>query len=150
VENLTNQMEEECYQYFRQIEDLGGVIPAIEAGFFQREIAEASYRYQREIETRERISVGVNEYVMDEPIEIPILAMDAEGEQRERQRLARVRSERDSGRASQCLEALREACQGSENLMPYILDAVNAYCTLGEICGVMREVFGEYQEGPVL
>jgi methylmalonyl-CoA mutase N-terminal domain/subunit len=150
VENLTNQMEEECYQYFRQIEDLGGVIPAIEAGFFQREIAEASYRYQREIETKERISVGVNEYIMDEPIEIPILAMDAEGEQRERQRLARVRSERDSGRASQCLEALREACQGSENLMPYILDAVNAYCTLGEICGVMREVFGEYQEGPVL
>jgi methylmalonyl-CoA mutase N-terminal domain/subunit len=150
VENLTNQMEEECYQYFRQIEDLGGVIPAIEAGFFQREIAEASYRYQREIETKERISVGVNEYIMDEPIEIPILAMDAEGEQRERQRLARLRRERDSGLASQRLEALREACQGSENLMPYILDAVNAYCTLGEICGVMREVFGEYQEGPVL
>jgi len=150
VENLTNQMEEECYHYFRQIEDLGGVIPAIEAGFFQREIAEASYRYQREIETKERISVGVNEYVMDEPIEIPILEMDSEGERRERQRLARVRSERDSGRASQCLEALREACRGSENLMPYILDAVNAYCTLGEICGVMREVFGEYQEGPVI
>jgi len=150
VETLTDQMEEECYHYFRQIEDLGGVIPAIEASFFQREIAEASYRYQREIETRERISVGVNEYVMDEPIEIPILEMDPEGEQRERQRLARVRSERDSGLASQRLEALREACQGSENLMPYILDAVNAYCTLGEICGVMRQVFGEYQEGSVI
>jgi methylmalonyl-CoA mutase N-terminal domain/subunit len=150
VESLTNQMEEECYNYFRQIEDLGGVIPAIEAGFFQREIAEASYRYQREIETRERISVGVNEYVMDEPIEIPILEMDPEGEQRERQRLARVRSERDSGLASQSLNALREACQGSDNLMPRILDAVNAYCTLGEICDVMREVFGEYQEGSVI
>jgi methylmalonyl-CoA mutase N-terminal domain/subunit len=150
VESLTNQMEEECYNYFRQIEDLGGVIPAIEAGFFQREIAEASYRYQREIETRERISVGVNEYVMDEPIEIPILEMDPEGEQRERQRLARVRSERDSGLASQSLNALREACQGSDNLMPRILDAVNAYCTLGEICDVMRDVFGEYQEGSVI
>jgi methylmalonyl-CoA mutase N-terminal domain/subunit len=150
VETLTNQMEEECYHYFRQIEDLGGVIPAIEAGFFQREIAEASYRYQREIETRERISVGVNEYVMDEPIEIPILEMDPEGEQRERQRLARLRRERDSALASQSLSALREACQRSENLMPYILDAVNAYCTLGEICDVMREVFGQYQEGPVI
>jgi methylmalonyl-CoA mutase N-terminal domain/subunit len=150
VETLTNQMEEECYHYFRQIEDLGGVIPAIEAGFFQREIAEASYRYQREIETRERISVGVNECVMDEPIEIPILEMDPEGERRERQRLARLRQERDSGLANQCLNALREACQGSDNLMPYILDAVNAYCTLGEVCDVMREVFGEYQEGPVI
>ena len=150
VETLTNQMEEECYHYFRQIEDLGGVIPAIEAGFFQREIAEASYRYQREIETRERISVGVNECVMDEPIEIPILEMDPEGEQRERQRLARLRRERDSGLANQSLSALREACQGSQNLMPYILDAVNAYCTLGEICDVMRQVFGEYQEGPVI
>jgi len=150
VETLTNQMEEECYHYFRQIEDLGGVIPAIEAGFFQREIAEASYRYQREIETRERISVGVNECVMDEPIEIPILEMDPEGERRERQRLARLRRERDSGLANQCLNALRAACQGSQNLMPYILDAVNAYCTLGEICDVMRQVFGEYQEGPVI
>jgi len=150
VEALTNQMEEECYHYFRQIEDLGGVIPAIETGFFQREIAEASYRYQREIETRERISVGVNEYVMDEPIEIPILEMDPKGEQRERQRLARLRRERDSALASRSLSALRQACQGSENLMPYILDAVNAYCALGEICDVMRQVFGEYQEGPVI
>ncbi|UCH86094.1 MAG: methylmalonyl-CoA mutase family protein [Dehalococcoidia bacterium] len=150
VESLTNQMEEECYNYFRQIEDLGGVIPAIEAGFFQREIAEASYRYQREIETKDRISVGVNEYVMDEPIEIPILEMDPEGERRERERLAHLRRERDSALASQALNALREACQGSENLMPYILDAVNAYCTLGEICDVMREVFGEYQEGSII
>jgi methylmalonyl-CoA mutase N-terminal domain/subunit len=150
VETLTNQMEEECYHYFRQIEDLGGVIPAIEASFFQREIAEASYRYQREIETRERISVGVNEYVMDEPIEIPILEMDPKGEQRERQRLARLRRERDGALVSQSLSALREACQGSQNLMPYILDAVNAYCTLGEICDVMRQVFGGYQEQPVI
>jgi methylmalonyl-CoA mutase N-terminal domain/subunit len=150
VEALTNRMEEECYRYFRQIEDLGGVIPAIEAGFFQREIAEASYRYQREVETKERVIVGVNDYTMDEPIEIPILAMDPAGEQRERQRLARLRQERDKEHADRSLKALRDACQGSENLMPHILEAVNAYCTLGEICDVMREVFGGYQEQPVI
>ncbi len=146
VETLTNQMEEECYQYFRQIEDLGGVLPAIEAGFFQREIAEASFRYQREIEAQERVIVGVNEYVMDEPIEIPILEMDSEGERRHEARLERLRGERDNEQAQRCLEALREACRGTDNLMPPILDAVNAYCTLGEVCGVMREVFGDYQE----
>ena len=146
VETLTDQMEEECYSYFRQIEDLGGVIPAIEAGFLQREIAEASYRYQREIDTKERVIVGVNEYVMDEPLAIPILEMDPEGERRQCQRLARLRSERDNDRANRSLAALRDACGGKENLMPHILEAVNAYCTLGEICGVMREVFGEYQE----
>ncbi|MDP2950328.1 MAG: methylmalonyl-CoA mutase family protein [Chloroflexota bacterium] len=150
VEALTNEMEEECYSYFRQIEDLGGVIPAIEAGFFQREIAGASYRYQREIETRERVIVGVNEYVMEEPIEIPILEMDPEGERRHRARLERTRRERDGGRAKRCLEALREACRGADNLMPYILEAVNAYCTLGEVCGVMRDEFGEYQEVSVV
>jgi len=150
VEALTNEMEEECYSYFRQIEDLGGVIPAIEAGFFQHEIAEASYRYQRQIETHERVIVGVNEYVMEEPIDIPLLEMDPAGERRHRERLERTRRERDNGRAKRCLEALRGACGGSDNLMPYILDAVNAYCTLGEVCGVMREEFGEYQETSVV
>jgi len=87
---------------------------------------------------------------MDEPIEIHILEMDPAGEQRERQRLARLRSERDKEHADRSLRALRDACQGSDNLMPYILDAVNAYCTLGEICDVMREAFGEYQEQPVV
>ena len=140
VETLTDQMEEECYDYFRQIEALGGVIPAIEAGFLQREIADSAYRYQREIDTKERIIVGVNDYVMDEPLGIPILEMDPEGERREYQRLARLRSERDNDRATRSLAALRDACGGKENLMPHILEAVNAYCTLGEICGVMRQV----------
>jgi methylmalonyl-CoA mutase N-terminal domain/subunit len=150
VEALTDQMEEECYAYFRRIEDLGGVIPAIEAGFLQREIADSAYRYQREIETKERTIVGVNEYLMEEPIEIPILEMDPEGERRQRQRLARVRSERDNDRASRSLATLRDACGGRENLMPHILEAVNAYCTLGEVCGVMRQVFGEYQEPSII
>ena len=150
VEALTDQMEEACYSYFRQIEDLGGVIPAVEAGFLQREIADSAYRYQREIDSHERVIVGVNDYVMDEPLGIPILEMDPEGERRECQRLASLRSERDNDRAGRSLAALRDACGGKDNLMPHILEAGNAYCTLGEICGVMRDVFGEYQEPSII
>jgi methylmalonyl-CoA mutase N-terminal domain/subunit len=146
VEHLTNEMERDFYDYLERIEALGGVIPAIEAGFFQREIAEASFRYQREVETGERIIVGVNEYTDERPPDIPILQMDPEGERRHLARLQRVRAERDQVRAADCLTALESACSGSDNLMPYILDAVNAYCTLGEICGVLRKVFGEYRQ----
>jgi len=150
VEALTNRMEKEAYQYFEKIEKLGGVIPAIEQGFFQREIAEAAYRYQHEIDTHQRTIVGVNEYVSEEPLAIPLLQMDPEGERRQLERLARVRRERDNVAVEERLSALRQACQGTENLMPYILDAVRAYCTLGEICGVFREVFGEYREPVIL
>jgi len=150
VEALTNRMEKEADQYFEKIEKLGGVIPAIERGFFQREIAEAAYRYQHEIDTRRRTVVGLNEYVSLEPLTIPILQMDPEGERRQLERLARVRRERDNVAVEERLSALRDAAQGTENLMPYILDAVRAYCTLGEICGVLREVFGEYREPVIL
>jgi methylmalonyl-CoA mutase N-terminal domain/subunit len=150
VEALTNRMEKEAYQYFENIEKLGGVIPAIERGFFQREIAEAAYRYQQEIDTHQRTVVGINEYVSQEPLTIPILEMDPEGERRQLERLARVRRQRDNVAVEERLSALRDACQGTENLMPYILDAVRAYCTLGEICGVLREVFGEYREPVIL
>lgn len=146
VESWTNRLEEEAYEYFDKIEALGGVIPAIEQGFFQREIAASAYRYQREIEERRRIVVGVNEYQMDEPLTIPLLKLDPEGERRQRERLARVRRERDNRLLQQRLAALRRAAKGTENLMPYILDAVRAYGTLGEICDVLREVFGEYRE----
>lgn len=149
VESWTNRLEKEAYEYFDKIEALGGVIPAIEKGFFQREIAASAYRYQREIEERKRIVVGVNEYQMDEPLSIPLLKLDPEGERRQRERLARVRRERDNKLLQQRLEALRRAAKGTENLMPYILDAVRAYGTLGEICDVLREVFGEYRE-PVI
>jgi methylmalonyl-CoA mutase N-terminal domain/subunit len=150
AEALTKESEEEAYAYFHRIEDLGGVIPAIESGFFQREIAEASYRYQREIDSRERVIVGVNEYVLDEPLEIPILQMDAQGEQRQVERLRRLRRERDNREASRCLKAVEKACRDQENVMPYLVDAVNACCTLGEICDVMRDVFGAYQEQSVV
>ncbi len=150
VEALTNRIEAEVYDYFRKIKALGGVIPAIEKGFFQREIAESAYRYQREIDTHRRTIVGVNEYVEDEPIRIPLLKMDPQGYERQVARLERVRRERDNERVGVTLAALREAAQGTENTMPYILDCVRAYATLGEIMGVFREVFGEYREPTII
>ncbi len=150
VEAMTNRMEQETYKYFEKIEALGGVIPAIERGFFQREIAEAAYRYQMEIDTHQRVVVGINELTEDEPIQIPLLQMDPEGYERQVARLERVRRERDSERVSVTLDALRRAAKTTENTMPYILDCVRAYATLGEIMGVFREVFGEYREPTII
>jgi methylmalonyl-CoA mutase N-terminal domain/subunit len=150
VETLTKEMEDEASAYLRRIDDLGGAIPAIEAGFFQREIADASYRYQREVDRRERIIVGVNDYVTDEPIDIPILRMDPSGEGRQVERLRRVRRERDGREAVRCLEALAAACRDGANVMPALLDAARAYCTLGEMCDVMREAFGAYSETAIV
>ncbi|MBK8026622.1 MAG: methylmalonyl-CoA mutase family protein [Chloroflexi bacterium] len=146
VEALTNQTERQVYDYFRRIESLGGVIPALEAGFFQGEIADASYRHQREMDQNERAIVGVNKYVSDEPPAIPILEMDPQGFERQCARLARLRLERDNERAGAALNALRRACEGTDNTMLYLLDCARAYCTLGEIVDVMREVFGIYHE----
>ncbi len=147
LEKLTADMERECFAYFDQIDVLGGVLPAIEAGFFQREIADSSYRYQREIDRHERTIVGVNDYQLDEPVEIPILRMDPQGEATHLARLNRIRCERDQeawrGAMTRLDHVLRD---GKANTMPAILDAVNAYATLGEICGAMRTVFGEYKE----
>ncbi len=145
VEHLTSKAEKAVYEYFAKIDALGGVIPAMEAGFFHREISDSAYRYQQEIDSKKRIVVGVNEYVMDEPITIPILEMNKEGEKRQLERLSRLRRERDNELLSTRLEALRQAAQGKENLMPYILEAVSAYATLGEVCGILRKVFGEYR-----
>jgi methylmalonyl-CoA mutase N-terminal domain/subunit len=149
VEALTDRMEREAYEIFEKIEKLGGVIRAIEAGYFQREIAESAARYQWEIDTRRRTIVGVNDYILDELLHIPLLEMDPEGERRQIERLNRVRRERDNEAVGRRLEALRRAAEGTENLMPYILDAVREYATLGEIMGVLRQVFGEYRE-PVI
>jgi methylmalonyl-CoA mutase N-terminal domain/subunit len=145
VETLTNQVEAGAYDYFRRIEDVGGVIPALKSGFFQREIAEAAYVYQLEEDRKERITVGVNEYCTDETLEIPLLRVDVEGEKRHIQHLNEVRRRRDNREVSEKLRALEQAARGSENLMPPLLEAVKAYATLGEMMGVFREVFGEYQ-----
>jgi methylmalonyl-CoA mutase N-terminal domain/subunit len=146
VEAQTNRIESQAYQYFRRIEEIGGVLPAIERGFFQSEISDAAYRYQQEIDTGQRRIIGVNAYEEPKPITIPILEMDPEGYQRQISRLLDVRAERDNGRVGQTLDRLRIACQGTENTMPFILEAVRAYATLGEIIGVMKNVFGKYEE----
>jgi methylmalonyl-CoA mutase N-terminal domain/subunit len=146
VEALTNRMEAGVEEYLRRIDALGGVIPAIRAGFFQREIADSAYRYQREVDAKERIVVGVNEYVVDEPPQIPIHKITPEGEQRHLERLARVRRERDNVAVGERLEALRVAADRRENLMPYLMEAVRAYATLGEICQLLRTVWGEHRE----
>ena len=150
VEAQTNRLEQEAYDYFRHIEALGGVISALEKGFLQLEIAEAAYRYQTEIDTRQRIVVGVNEYAEEQAVHIPLLEMDPEGYERQLARLEEVRRQRDSERVGVVLEALRVAARGTENTMPYILDCVRAYATLGEIMGVFREVFGEYREPAIV
>jgi methylmalonyl-CoA mutase N-terminal domain/subunit len=149
VEAMTGRIEAQARAYFRQIEHLGGVIPALKAGFFQREIAEAAYRYQREIDEKQRVIVGVNEYVEEKPLSIPILQMDPHGERRQIDRLRRLREERDNEKVGATLAALRRAAQGADNMMPFILEAVRAYATLQEITDVLRDVFGVYQE-PVI
>jgi methylmalonyl-CoA mutase N-terminal domain/subunit len=146
IESQTDQLEKQAYEYFRRIEDLGGMLPAIDKGFFQSEIADAAYRYQREIDTKVRKVIGVNAYTEDTPIRIPLLEMDPQGYKRQISRINEVRNERDQGRVGDALDRLRIACQGTENTMPYILEAVRAYATLGEITGVMKDIFGVYQE----
>jgi methylmalonyl-CoA mutase N-terminal domain/subunit len=146
VEWLTDKMEEETYRYFERVEQLGGVIPAIEKGFFQREIAEAAYKYQKEIDDKKRTIVGVNDYKTEEPIEIPILKMDEKGEERQINRLKKLRKNRDQQKVNQLLNQLTRTAEDNKNLMPVILECAHAYATLGEICQGLRDVFGEYRE----
>jgi methylmalonyl-CoA mutase N-terminal domain/subunit len=146
VEAQTNKLEQQVYDYFQRIEELGGQLPAIEKGFFQTEIADAAYRHQREVDQGHRYIVGINAYQDNQPITIPFLEMDPTGYERQVERLKQVRQSRDPGRVGQALDRLRIACQGTENTMPHILEAVRAYATLGEIIGVMKDVFGTYQE----
>lgn len=147
VEALTNQTEAGVYEYFRRIDEFGGVIPALNAGFFQQEIADASYRHQQELDSGNRIFVGVNGYAVNEPLKIPILEMDPDGFKRQCDRLAALRRERDNDETDRSLNALKRACQAeNENTMPYLLAAARADATLGEMMAVMRQAFGVYQE----
>ena len=144
VEALTNRVEGGAYDYFRRIEDMGGVITALENGFLQREIAEAAYRYQQETDRKERITVGVNEHVSEANPDIPLLRVDENGREHQVRRLERVRRQRDGREVGQKLRALEQAARDSSNLMPPLLEAVKAYATLGETMDVLREVYGEY------
>ena len=146
LEALTDELEEESYRYFDRIAEMGGVIPAIRKGFFQQEIANSAYRYQREIEDKERTIVGVNDYVVDEQSEVEPLRVTQVSFRAQLERLRRIRRTRDSKRHTRALARLREGCEGVDNTMPLILDAVRAKATLGEICDVMREVFGVWEE----
>ncbi len=147
LESLTDRMETEAEAYFDRIDELGGVIPAIEKGFFQQEIARAAYRYQREIEQRQRTIVGVNDFVdPGEKIEIPILEITDEMQDRQIARLRALRARRDDNAAGRALEEIDRVCREGENVMPALIEAAKAWCTLGEIVDVMREVFGTYTE----
>ena len=146
LEALTDELEEEAVHTFDRIQDLGGVIPAVRKGFFQQEIANSAYRYQREVEDRERTIVGVNDYVVDEAPEVEPLRVTEASLRAQLERLRRIRRTRDARKHTRALDRLRKACEGDENTVPYILDAVRARATLGEICDVMREVFGVWEE----
>ena len=147
LEWLTDDMERQSRDYFDRIESLGGVVSAIEKGFFQKEIAAAAYKYQQEIDNNERTVVGVNEFTSNEPVEIPILEMDPEGFERQCRRLKNLRSSRNKARHEASLTAIEKAAEGDENLMPHFIEAAKAKATLGEMCDVLRGVFGEYREG---
>ncbi len=147
VEALTDKMEKEAEAYFEKIDALGGVIPAIESGFFQREIAEAAYRYQLELDSKEKIIVGVNDFVEeDEKIDIPILTISPEVEVKQKKRLAELRQSRNNDEVQRALAELNRAAADGVNLMPKLLDCTRAYVTLGEMCNSLTEVFGVHEE----
>jgi methylmalonyl-CoA mutase N-terminal domain/subunit len=146
VESLTNQIEAKVLDYIRRIDTMGGAVAAIEEGFMQREIQESAYRYQKEIEAGERVVVGVNRFTggADQPMDL--LKVDPAVGERQLNRLKAVRLNRDQRKVAEALQQLRKGALSRDNLMPYLLEAVKAYATLGEICGIFREIFGEYQQ----
>ena len=150
LEDLTNRLEEEAYDYFCRVRELGGVIPAIEENFFQREIAEASFRYQAEVEAEQRIVVGVNRYVREDEPPVEILRIDPDLEGTQVDRVRAVRERRDQARAEERLAALKAAAARDDvNLMPLIVDAARDYVTMGELCDALRDVWGVWRETPV-
>lgn len=146
VEYLTKQIEEKAAEYIQRIDEMGGAVAAIEKGFMQREIMESAYRYQKEVESKKRIIVGVNEFVSEEKTPVKILRIDPEIEKKLIERLKKVKRQRNNVKVKKALDMLRRSAEKeNENLMPHIIRAVREYATLGEICDVLREVFGEYK-----
>ncbi len=150
IESLTMKMEEQANEIFREIDSLGGVINAIEAGYFQKQIADAAYRYQLEVDKKEKIIVGINEFIEpEEKIEIPILTISPEVEKLQRKRLAELKNNRSSADVEQSLARIKEAAVNGNNIMPVLIDAARNYVTLGEMVGELKEVFGTYEENVV-
>ncbi len=147
IEMLTNKMEETVEDYFRKIDEIGGVIPAIENSFFQQEIARASYIYQQEIDNKERIIVGINQYQEeDEKLEIPILLISEEIEKEQKKKLADLKKSRNNREVEEKLHSLKTAARTDQNLMPNLLECAKSYCTLGEMVNALKDEFGEYEE----
>ena len=147
IEKLTRDMEEGAFEYFRKIDSFGGMIEAIDAGFPQREIQDSSYEYQKAVESREKIIVGVNEFVMETaPTAVPLLQIDESTAELQKERLTKLRSERDSSRVDQMLKALADGAREGRNTMPLLIDCARAYCTLGEMCDALKPIYGIYNE----
>ncbi|MCK4830886.1 methylmalonyl-CoA mutase, partial [bacterium] len=144
VETMTDEIERRAMEYIEKIDEIGGAVIAVERGFIQKEIHESAYRYQKEIEYKKRIIVGVNEFIIGEQPDIEILRIDPEVEKVQLARLVRIKKERDNLKVQETLKQIEKISNSAENLMPAIVDAVKAYVTLGEICDVLRDVFGEY------
>lgn len=149
IEALTDGIEKAVMEYIEKIDEMGGAVSAIERGYIQKEIEDSAYRYQMEIESKERIIVGLNEFTTEEEPPKDLLKVDPAVGERQKAKLLELRATRDGSRVEASLGALRKAAEGDANLMPFILDAVRAYATLGEICGVLRAVFGEYKPSGV-
>jgi methylmalonyl-CoA mutase N-terminal domain/subunit len=150
IESLTNEMEQEAEKYFEEIEKRGGVLKCIEQGYFQREIADAAYRFQKEIEKKERIIVGVNGFIEEEKVEIPLLKIDQQVEKDQIESLNKIKSSRDNERVKTTLAALKKAIKSGENHMPPLLDCIRCYTTEEEITSVMADVYGTYTEPPLI
>ena len=150
VERLTLDMERGCFEEFEKIDAMGGMVAAVEQGYPQAEIARSSYEYQRAVESKEKLVVGVNAFTGEEQEAIPTLYIDHSVEEKQSAKLSRLRAERDTATVEKALDSLRQAAAGDDNLMPPILDAVRACATLGEMCGVLRGVFGVYDEKPAV
>ncbi|MDK2943565.1 MAG: methylmalonyl-CoA mutase, N-terminal domain [Mesotoga sp.] len=150
IEELTDRMEELAMDYIQKIDDLGGMVEAVRNGFVQKEILDSAYKYQVSIENKEQIIVGVNEFVSEDKEVKDILRLDPAIENRQKKKIEMLRTRRDNGKVESLLDDLREAARGSDNLMPFILKAVKAYATLGEIANALRDVFGEYTEAVIL
>ena len=150
IEALTNRMEADATQYLQRIDDLGGMVRAVEMGYPQREIAEASYHYQQQLERKEKVIVGVNEFVASEEPAIPVLRLDPEVERKQIDRLRRYRADRNTAQTRRALDALRRAADGGENTMYRVVECVKAQATIGEMCDVFRAVYGEYKEPAII
>ncbi len=150
IEAKTKEIEDKAMEYINKIDELGGAPRAIDMGYIQQEIMDAAYKYQREVETGERIVVGMNKFQVEEEAPKGLLRVDPAVGELQKQKITNLKAKRDNELVKEKLEALRSACGSDENIMPYILEAVKTYATLGEICGVMREVFGEYQQSVII